>query len=233
MLTLLLLPLTPVEIGLPFAQPGSSAGELRDALPVGCLARLDSAAQGPVRLTLFDLEKTGAERQYSCGTLHDYANKAEPGVATVARTLNVLKRRPRWLPGNSGALVLVRGPDFTTGQVVESLLFYVIDGELCVNWTDGLHRRRQLVPLRAAYESVVDLLGHAARVAAWGVDEVPLEPASLFEAVPVGRCRTYEVVETRNIPAYARVFFEREFRGHELSEGVFHLHTWLDYLVSD
>lgn len=183
----------------------------RHRLPVAALLALH---QGPT--TDFELRVVPPGGTPTSIVLERHPRHAEPLIATVARGLSLATTEPHGEALFSFVTMvtcirveLSEGRGVRESEVRESLAVQVAGSRMRVTWQDEQLRRVVEAPTRLAYRSTGALLTHAARLAAWGIDEMPPAPCALDRHVVITVANGADVVREEDIPYHALNEFRR------------------------
>lgn len=185
-----------------------------------------------------------------------YARHAEPLVALFARCLGLLNTTPdhqgQKIRGSMNMhsatrkhvlpflaahehlqLELSVGDKLGAMTLRETLALHLTGNRIRVTWQTDEHRHVVEAPARATYADGGELLEHAARLAAWGSDELgPLSP-SLDRRVGVQDYGGVEVVHEDDIPGHALQAFRLSNPALEQPlPGTFLAKDWHAFLAS-
>lgn len=143
--------------------------------------------------------------------LPNYVRHAEPLVALFARCLALLNThsvpRKHVLPFLAAhehlQLELSVGDRLSAMTLRETLALQLTGNRIRVTWQTDEHRHVVESPARATYADGGALLEHAARLAAWGSDELAPLPLALDRRVGIQDYGGVEVVHEDDIPGHA------------------------------
>jgi hypothetical protein len=173
--------------------------------------------------------------------LPGYVRHAEPLVALVARCLGLLNThsasRKHVLPFLEAhehlQLELSVGDQLSAMAIRETLALQLTGNRIRVTWQTDEHRHVVESPARAAYADGGALLEHAARLAAWGSDELAPLPLALDHRVGIQDYGGVEVVHEDDIPGHALQAFRLSNPALEQPlPGTFLAKDWHAFLAS-
>lgn len=170
-----------------------------------------------------------------------YVRHAEPLVALFARCLALLNThsvsRKHVLPFLAAhehlQLELSVGDKLSAMTLRETLTLQLAGNRIRVTWQTDEHRHVVESPARATYADGGALLEHAARLAAWGADELAPLPLALDHRVGIQDYGGVEVVHEDEIPGHALQAFRLSNPGLEQPlPGTFLAKDWHAFLAS-
>ena len=170
-----------------------------------------------------------------------YVRHAEPLVALFARCLAVLNThsvsRKHVLPFLAAhehlQLELSVGDKLSAMTLRETLTLQLAGNRIRVTWQTDEHRHVVESPARANYADGGALLEHAARLAAWGSDELAPLPLALDHRVGIQDYGGVEVVHEDDIPGHALQAFRLSNPALEQPlPGTFLAKDWHAFLAS-
>jgi len=173
--------------------------------------------------------------------LPSYVRHAEPLVALSARCLALLNThsasRKHVLPFLSShehlQLELSVGDKLCAMTLHETLALQLTGNRIRVTWQTDEHRHVVESPARATYADGGALLEHAARMAAWGSDELAPLPQALDRRVGIQDYGGVEVVHEDDIPGHALQAFRLSNPALEQPlPGTFLAKDWHAFLAS-
>lgn len=167
-------------------------------------------------------------------TFRAYPRRTEPAVALFARVLPLFHSSLPFLPDQEEcSFQLHEGECVRSAELTETLDFTLKGDVLQVVWEDGFSRRTVEAPARLVYLDMGNVLEHALRLAAWGLDDLPPLPKPLDQAVKVTQMAGLSLVAGESIPGYPRQVLQRRLRGAQMPRpGAFYAHDWVDFLTS-
>jgi len=170
-----------------------------------------------------------------------YVRHAEPLVALFARCLALLNThsvsRKHVLPFLAAhehlQLELSVGDKLSAMTLRETLTLQLAGNRIRVTWQTDEHRHVVESPARANYADGGALLEHAARLAAWGSDELAPLPLALDHRVGIQDYGGVEVVHEDDIPGHALQAFRLSNPALEQPlPGTFLAKDWHAFLAS-
>jgi hypothetical protein len=188
--------------------------------------------------------------------LPNYVRHAEPLVALFARCLGLLNTTPGSPAGSPHAslnthsvsrkhvlpflathehlqLELSVGDKLSAMTLRETLALQLTGNRIRVTWQTDEHRHVVESPARASYADGGALLEHAARLAAWGSDELTPLPLALDHRVGIQDYGGVEVVHEDDIPGHALQAFRLSNPALEQPlPGTFLAKDWHAFLAS-
>lgn len=167
-------------------------------------------------------------------TFPAYPRRTEPAAALFARVLPIFHSSLPFLADQEECSFQIHeGECVRSAELTETLDVAVKGDVIQVVWEDGFSKRTVEAPTRLVYIDMGNVLEHALRLAAWGVDDVPPLPKPLDEAVKVTQRNGVGLVSGESIPSYPRQVLQRRLRSAPTPRpGAFYAHDWVDFLTS-
>lgn len=171
-------------------------------------------------------------------TLHEtfpaYPRRTEPAVALFARVLPLFHSSLPFLADQEECSFQIHeGECVRSAELTETLDLAIKGDVIQVVWEDGFSKRTVEAPSRLAYLDAGNMLEHALRLAAWGVDDVLPMPKPLDQSVKVTQMDGLSLVSGDAIPGYSRQVLQRRLRGSPTPRpGAFYAYDWFDFLTS-
>lgn len=171
-------------------------------------------------------------------TLHEtfpaYPRRTEPAAALFARVLPLFHSSLPFLADQEECSFQIHEGECVRSAELTETLDVAIKGDVIeVVWEDGFSKRTIEAPTRLVYLDMGNVLEHALRLAAWGVDDVPAIPKPLDQSVKVTQLDGLSLVARDAIPGYPRQVLQRRLRSAPTPRpGAFYAHDWVDFLTS-